>query len=326
MGIATILSGVCILWWTLTTRQRPDVVHGHMGLNAFTAALVARWRRVPLVTNMNGSDVNFGTEVRRGNRFRRWATILGLRSSRMVISISEDLTLKVIALGVSSLRVVHIPGGFDEAKFHPRVVHIPDGFDEAKFRQIEKNEARRSLGLPTDGKIVLSVASLSRVKGPDVLLDAFGRCRSAGGLDLYLVGDGPERDDLAAAARRVGLDGRVHFMGRRPHEEIPLWMSACDLFVMASRNEGWPSVLSEVLGCGRPVVATAVGGIPEIIKDGFLGELVEPENPEALAVAIDRNLGRSFDSEAISRYAEQFRWSAIVPRVMEVYKAVVSEA
>lgn len=310
VGIATILSSVSILWWSLVTRARSDVVHGHMGLNAFTAAVVARWRRVPLVTTMNGSDVNLGTAVRRGNRFRRWATIFGLRSSRRVIGISEDLSRKVVALGVSP----------------SRVVHIPDGFDEEKFHRIDRDEARRRLGLPTDGKIVLSVSSLSRVKGPDVLVDAFGRCRFSGGLDLYLVGDGHERDNLATAARRGGLDGRVHFMGRRPHEEIPLWMNACDLFVMASRNEGWPSVLSEVLGCGRPVVATAVGGIPEIIKHSFLGELVEPENPEALAAAIDSNLGRSFDSEAISRYAEQFRWSAIVPRIMEVYKAVASEA
>ena len=310
-GLTSVLSAAAAVWWARKRKVRPDLIHAHLGLNVFTAAVLARWLKVPLVTTMYGSDINYGTEVRRGNMFRRWATLFGLRASRVVMGVSDALCRRVVALGIPSSRVVQIPNGFDEAKFFP----------------MDKNEARRRLGLPLKGRIMLSVANLVPVKGVDILVDAFSRSRSgAGDVALYCVGDGPETEQLRAAVKTNGLEGKVFFVGQRGHSEIPLWMNACDLFVMASRNEGWPTVLSEVLGCGRPVVATAVGGIPEIIRHDFLGELVEPERPEALADAIDLNLGREFDAAAICSYAEQFRWSNIVPRVLEVYKSVVAES
>lgn len=308
VGAAVSLASLSCLWAT-SRKAGVDLVHSHMGLNSFTGAAVALRHRVPLVTTVNGSDINVGTQVRPGNGFRRWATLRGLQASRMVIGISQDLCSKVAGLGIPEERVVHIPDGFDGAKFHP----------------MDASGARRALGLPLDRKIVLSVSNLVPVKGLDLLIDAFAKSRSSSeGAHLYIVGDGPEYEPLSQAIGEQGVENKVHLVGRRDHSEVPLWMNACDLFAMASHSEGWPSVLPEVLACGRPVVATAVGGIPEIICEELLGELVSPGDAPGLMKAIDRNLRRSFDSEAISSYVQRFEWGCIVPRVLEVYRSVAA--
>ncbi len=305
-GLSSLLTTLFVLWWVIRRSIRPDLVHAHMGLNVFVGRVVGLWRIAPLVTTVNGSDINYGTQVRPGNGFRRWATLFGLRSSRRVIGISQALCQKVVSLGVPESRVVHIPDGFDKSRFYP----------------MDQAEARRKLDLPVHGKILLSVGNLVPVKGLDVLIEAFGKCQQAAGdVRLYCVGGGSESRRLQAMVRDMRLTEEVFFPGRRPHPEVSLWMNACDLFVMSSRNEGWPSVLSEVLACGKPVVGTRVGGVPEIINEESLGELVDPDNPEALADAIDRNLQRRFDADAICEYAQQFDWSRIVPRVLEVYES-----
>ena len=307
-GQGAVLAAVSALWCALTQKFRPDVIHAHMGLNSFTGATVSRLTRAPLVTTVNGSDINYGTQPRPGNGFRRWATLVGLRSSNTVVGVSQDLCRKVIGLGIPASRVVHVPNGFDASKFHP--------MDPAK--------ARQELGLPPDGRIVLSVGNLVPVKATDLLIKALSSLNNTSdNVYLYCVGGGPEEQGLRSLARQEKVDHKVRLVGPRPHHEIPLWMNACDLFVMASRNEGWPSVLPEALACGKRVVGTAVGGIPEIIHDEALGELVEPGNAAALAGAISRNLDRPGNPEAICSYAKQFEWGIIVPRLLAIYASAV---
>lgn len=306
-ALTSIVVSLVARRWVRRRRGEPDLIHAHMGLNAFTGAMMARVVKVPLITTVYGSDINLGIRFPGGKRFRRWAQMFGLRSSQAVIGVSKALCREVVELGVS------------ESKVH----HIPNGFDESKFFAMNPAVVRSKLGLGLSEKIVLYVGNLVRVKGVDVLIDAFTRMRYLSGeVLLYCVGDGPDRGRLQAQAKECGLSQRVVFVGRRPHAEIPLWMNACDLFVMASRNEGWPTVLSEVLACGKPVVATAVGGIPEIVRHKFLGELVEPEAPAALAASMLRILRRQADSNAIQSYAQQFSWRRIAAEILRVYDAV----
>ena len=106
------------------------------------------------------------------------------------------------------------------------------------------------------------------------------------------------------------------------HDEIPIWMNACDLFVLPSLNEGNPTVMFECLGCGTPFVGTKVGGIPEIITSDDYGLLCEPANPGELAEKILIALDKEWDCEKIQKYAEQFTWENIVEGIMDVYKKV----
>ena len=288
--------------------MRPTLIHAHIGVNAFVGALIARSVHAPLVTTVQGSDINYGIDRSVGNRFRRWATLFGLRSSAAIVGVSPSICRKVVETGIPNSRVTQIPNGFDVSKFYP----------------MSRADSRQKLGLPLDKKIVLYVGNLVPVKGVDILIDAFDRIRSVDdGPVLYCVGDGSEAPLLKSRIKERNLEKNVFLLGRRPHDEIPLWMNACDLFVLASRNEGWPTVLSEVLACGKPVVGTNVGSIPDIMRHEFLGEVVPTEDPVALSNGIQRVLNYPDDSAKIRSYASQYTWDHISSSILKTYEATL---
>lgn len=117
----------------------------------------------------------------------------------------------------------------------------------------------------------------------------------------------------------------VKFVGRKPHNKIPIWMNACDVFVLPSLRESFGVVQIEVMACGKPVVATYNGGSEEIITSEDYGLLCEPANPKELAEKILIALDKEWDDEKILRYAERFRWENIVKDVLEIYNDVCGD-
>ncbi len=214
---------------------------------------------------------------------------------------------------------------FKRAGVETPVFYIPNGFDGDKFVPINKKEARMRLDLPLDKKIVLNVANMySEVKGHKYLITAFKKVsEKRDDVLLILVGDGKLRGKLESLAGRLLLKERVIFAGAKPHNEIPLWMNAADLFVLPSLSEGNPTVMFEALGVGLPFVGTAVGGVPEVITSEEYGLLCPPKDPECLAEKILIALGRKWDREKIRKYAEQFTWGKIAKRTLSVYNEVV---
>jgi glycosyltransferase involved in cell wall biosynthesis len=142
------------------------------------------------------------------------------------------------------------------------------------------------LGLPAEGNVLLFVGALLFSKGAGVFLEACALLRQRG-LDLgcYLVGHGRDAGRLRALAGRLGLGDRVHLVGSRPQAQLPDWYWACDLVALPSFSEGIPNVLREALMCGRPFVATRVGGIPEIAHPSF-SRLVPPGSATEFAAAV----------------------------------------
>ncbi|WP_010480047.1 glycosyltransferase family 4 protein [Thermococcus zilligii] len=206
------------------------------------------------------------------------------------------------------------------------VYFIPNGFYEGKFKPIPTAFARSQLKLPLDKRIVLNVAQMySDVKGHKILLKAFYKvANSTDDTILVLVGDGKLRPDLEKLASRLGISERVVFAGSKPHDEIPLWMNAADLFVLPSLSEGNPTVMFEALGVGLPFVGTAVGGVPEIITSEDYGLLCPPADPECLAEKILIGLEKEWDREKIRKYAEQFTWENIAKQILRVYENMLS--
>ena len=151
--------------------------------------------------------------------------------------------------------------------------------------------AESRAGADAGSSFVLCVAAQNEKKGLDVLLRAFAQL---GPLSpprtLRLVGDGPLRPRLEALARELALGDRVEFLGRRPHDEVASLVRGCEVFALPSIAEPFGIAALEALACGRPVVASAVGGLPEFIEDGRNGLLVAPGDPEALACALRRLL------------------------------------
>ena len=149
-------------------------------------------------------------------------------------------------------------------------------------------------------------------------------------LDVIYLGTGPEAAQLheafcmfVATSRTLNLRDEyptVFLLGARPHEEIPLWMNACDLLCLPSLSEGLPNVALEATACGLPVVASRVGGVPEVVRDGVNGFLVAPSDPRALADALRRALAMKWDREVIRSSVSQFDWDDNARAILETLR------
>jgi glycosyltransferase involved in cell wall biosynthesis len=220
------------------------------------------------------------------------------------------------------LREMRIPG--------ERVQVVAGGVDSARFHAPHacKREARRELGLPESDFLLMTACRLVAKKGIDLLLEAMPRLRKTiPNAHLVVVGDGKYRTRLEQACIERGIAG-VCFAGRVPHERIHRYFSACDLFVLASRDsvnavtgtrdvETMGRVLCEANAAGIPVIASRCGGIPSVIEDGVNGLLFEPENIEQMLERITRlrrsaDLRQSLVAAGLRRAREEFDWSTIL--------------
>lgn len=284
--------------------RRPDVILSFFAYPyGFAAVLTALTFRLPVVVSCRGSDINHLARPWLRRRLIGWA--LG-RADR-VLAVSADLAVKIEALGVARERIVVVPNGIEPDRFQP----------------VAAPEARELLGRPATGPVVVCVSRLSREKGIDLLLEAFARM-SVAGARLWIVGDGAAEESLRDLGARLDPDGRVHFAGARPHDEIPLWMSAATVVAVPSRSEGHPNVVVEALACGRPVVAFGVGGVPEILDHADLGVVVPPEDVDALAAGIAHACTRDWDPQRLRRSVASRTWERVAEDIAGEIIAVAS--
>jgi teichuronic acid biosynthesis glycosyltransferase TuaC len=181
-----------------------------------------------------------------------------------------------------------------------RIRTIPNGVDRRVFRPIAQAEARERLSVPLNGRLLLFVGWLSELKGVPQLLDAMALLHAYPDCRLVLIGEGYLESELRQRAINLGIAARVSFLGPSTAEEIAVWINASDLLCLPSQSEGCPNVVLEALSCGKPVVATEVGGIPELVDDSC-GVLMSSNHPEELARSLNRALEREWDQSAIAR-------------------------
>ena len=207
-----------------------------------------------------------------------------------------------------------------------RIWYVPNGFNGSKFRPMDRAECRKRLGLPTEGRVLLSVGGLDDVKGHRYLVEAMGKVLAEhGDVTCLIVGSGPLHASLKAQIASMGLVDRVRLVGAKPHGEMHLWMGASDMMVHPSLSEGNPTVMFESLGCGRPFIGTRVGGIPEVVTSEEVGILCAPENPGALADAILRGLSMEWDSKRISSHAQRYAWENIARELVSIFDRVTDD-
>ena len=213
---------------------------------------------------------------------------------------------------------------FEQADVPKGRIHtIPNGFKNDVFFPMDANISKVKLSLPTDKKVLLSVGALLPTKGYIYMIQALKAVIEVrNDIHYYIVGTGNLRKTLEKQVLENGLSDYITFIGGKPHGEIPLWMNACDIFVLPSINEGNPTVMFEALGCGKPFVGTRVGGVPEIIASDRIGLLVEPGNPNDLTEKILAALDRKWDRTTILKYAEQFTWDNIANEILKVYNDI----
>jgi sugar transferase (PEP-CTERM/EpsH1 system associated) len=250
---------------SLFRELRPDVVHTHQIGALFYAGPAARKAGVPVVVH-----TEHGKHYDQPSR-ARWLARLAARRAARFFCVSADIAAAVQAHGIVARRKIHM---------------VPNGIDTDRFRDRgDRGRVRASLGIPADAPLIGTVGRLSEIKRQDLLIRAFQRVRARiGDGHLLLVGDGPCMGLLRELAAGLGLDDRVHFTGYQP-QPAP-YLQAMDVFALTSRSEGMPLVVLEAWAAGVPVVATRVGGLPELIDDERIGILVDFNNEDALARAL----------------------------------------
>jgi glycosyltransferase involved in cell wall biosynthesis len=203
-----------------------------------------------------------------------------------------------------------------------KVASIPNGYNSTQFRPVDTQRCRAALDLPQNKKIILYVGNFyGEVKGHRYLVDAISIIvKQRKDVLCIIVGSGKLQVDIEKQIRSLGLEDFIYLPGKKAHDEIPIWMNACDIFVLPSLNEGNPTVMFEALGCGKPFVGTRVGGVPEIITSDDYGLLVEPANPKDLAEKMQIAMNREWGNEKILHYAKRYTWENIAKEIMTVYE------
>ncbi len=261
------------LRWPLRLRRlmkqgRPALVHVHSPALAPVVRLLVR----SLPATPRARLVY--TEHNRWPLYRgitRWANRLTYGLDDATISVSDDTRRSIAVRYRTEVRVIHHGVDLDAVRSH----------------RSDRDAARAELGISDDTILAVTVANARAEKGyPDLLAAAARVIECQDQVTFVAIGQGPDADQIAALHKRLGLGPRFRLLGYR--EDAVRFLAAADLFVLASHHEGLPVALMEALTLGVPVVATAVGGIPEMVDDGVEGLLVPPQRPEALAAAIER--------------------------------------
>lgn len=272
---------------------RLDLLDAHFGYpDGYAATWLGRWLNVPVSITMRGTEQRHAADPALAPRLRS-----ALLRAQRVFAVSDSLRQIGLSLGVPVQRMRVVGNGVDLDKFQPQ----------------DRDVSRRRLGLDPAVPVLISVGGLVERKGfhrvmacMPALLGEFK------GLQLLVVGgaspEGDWSDKLRQLAVDLGLAERVHFLGPRPPEELAGLLSAADVFVLATRNEGWANVLLEAMACGLPVVTTDVGGNPEVVCDASLGLITPFGDETALRDAMAAALRRNWDRAAIRAYAADNTW------------------
>jgi len=275
-----------------------DLVHAHFTWSSgYVGARIGEQYDIPSVLTIHENQNWLDTELSWNNERLEWA--LG----------SQDAIIRVNEQDCERLR-----------SYNDTVVPIPNGFDPDRFPYMSTAAARDRLGLPQDREIVFSVGDLGERKRFDRLVEA------AAALDrdviLGIGGRGEQREYLESVATEHADDVDARILGYLSNEQLAQWMNACDVFALASKAEGNPTVMFEALGCGKPYVGTNVGGVDEIITDDTYGLHCRPDDMAEFVSILESGLDREWDRETIRSYASQFTWERIVRDVARVYQAV----
>jgi glycosyltransferase involved in cell wall biosynthesis len=303
----------------LARRVRFDVVHAHWLMpNGVIAAAVSERIGLPLVISLHGSDISVSERS-------RWLGAMARRCfarAAAVTAPSEDLLERARGLGATGILEV-IPYGADA--------------DALRSGEHEAQQVRDRLELGTEDVLVLGLGRLVHWKGFEFLIDAIGRLQGqAPDVRLVIGGDGDLASELERRAERLDLGQRVSFVGMLMRDEVAAYLAAADIVAVPSVHfrgyvDGLPNVALEAMAAGKPLVATRVGGLPQVVRDGENGLLVEERDDEALAEAIlalarDPELRERMGRSGKALIRDSLNWDEVGRRFVAVYDQVTQRS
>lgn len=294
-------------------KPKPHLIHAHFSYpDGYGMIGLAKKWKVPLIISALGT---IERKVAYEGSYTSRQIIEAMNFADKVLSVSDDLKLHIVNLGIN------------EEKVHV----VPNGVDTTKFKPAGKEHARNLLNLPQDKNIVLFVGALRKIKGVDYLIEAAKYFVDAN-TDLFMVGrDDGLRKSLEKRAQELEISDYIKFTGPVNHEDIPIWISASDILVLPSLSEGRPNVVLEALSCEVPVVAADVGGIPELMVDGETGYLVPAKNPAELSEKINKLLEDRSRREKMGKFGRksiiqrELTWESHAKKTVDIYSELLQK-
>lgn len=297
--------------WRVARKVRATVMHGHWVIPGGVIATFAAGGR-PVVISLHGSDVFVAERYRLARMMARSA----FRRAGWITACSDDLRTRAIALGAPADRIEVVPYGVDAARFRP----------DADAR----DATRAALRLGADDPLLFAVGRLVQKKGFDYLIDATVALLTRWPrLHLVIAGSGDLEGALRARAEALGVADRVRLPGAINQQEVPAWLAAADVVVVPSIHDeagnvdGLPNVVLEALASGTPLVATRIGGISAVARDGETALLVPERDAGALARAIERLLTDAGERKrlgvAAREEASERGWDRVAQRFEAAY-------
>lgn len=286
----------------LAARERIVLDAHYLWPDGVAAAQLAEELRVPFTLTARGTDLNVIADD------RVIAARIAEASSRACACMAVSS-----ALGDRFAAVAGLP--------RARITDVRNGVDLERFRPGERAAARAALGLPAQGRIVLGVGRLLPAKGFHLAATALASLDAD--VTLVLVGEGPDRAAIEALA-----SARVRCLGPLPPERVALAYQAADVLVLPSEREGWPNVITEALASGLPVVATRVGGIPQILGDAVppgIGAWIERRDAHGVAAALRTVLAATPDRAAVRAFAQRYGWDEPVRLLVDTFRRALRE-
>ncbi len=286
---------------------RLQVLDAHFAYpEGYAAGLLGAWLGVPVTVTLRGTEARHARTIALRPLVRS-----ALSRATRIFAVADALKRTAISVGVpaSAVRVVG------------------NGVDADKFRPLPQSAARAALGLPADAKVMVTVGGLVERKGFHRVIACMPELmRSIPALHYLVVGGASVEGDMGPELRRqvaeLQLQARVHFLGPVAAERLAGVLAAADVFVLATRNEGWANVILEAMACGLPVIATDVGGNREVVAAANLGMIVPFGDHAALAHALSDALRQEWDRGAVRRHAEANAWPARIAALIEEFRAI----
>lgn len=288
--------------------EQLDLLHVHYAVPHAISAVLAKdmaQSSIGIITTLHGTDVTIlGHDPALKNTLS-----YGINKSDRVTAVSRSLKNETIELLQPVTEIQTIYNFIDESTYYPRETNI-----------------RTELGIEEDDKVLIHISNFRKVKRIRDIIDSFERLKT-GGVKLLLAGEGPEQFDLERLVKAKGLEQDILFLGKR--SDLPELLSISDCMLLMSEKEAFGLVLLEAFACGVPAVATAIGGIPEVVEDGRNGFLVELGDSETAAKRItelltDEVLHARMKKNALNTVQEKFSSEQIVSQYEQLYYEVAA--
>lgn len=290
---------------------RLDLLDSHFGYpDGYAAVLLGRWLGVPVTITLRGTEARHAADPA-----LRPLLLKALLGADRVFAVADALKQVAVSIGVPADKIAVVGNGVDTVRFVP----------------VDRDEARAALGLPANAPVLISVGGLVERKGFHRVIELLPRLRERWpGLIYLIVGgasaEGNNRPQLEQQVEQLGLHDTVRFLGGLPPDALKQPLSAADVFVLSTRNEGWANVFLEAMACGLPVVTTDVGGNREVVDRDSLGIVVRFGDAAALEAALDQALATPWDRTEIRCHAEDNAWDGRVDRLCQAFAEIAGRA